>query len=486
MTKKNDVTYARTDFSNALEGWQRVDDVCAGEDAIKDGRETYLPKLNALDKSKENTERYERYLERAVFYPFTARTLDGMVGTVFKKEPSIQAPPTLAYVKDNIDGQGISLVQQSKDTLSNVMKKGRHALYVDFPATERPLSAAEMATGHYQATIKSIPASAVRNWKTTTIGSKTVLSLIVIEEELETDTEDGFGTETEPQYRVLRLKEGVYQVEIWRQAKDKKSWEMVSDPVIPKKGSKKSWDRIPFTFVGAENNDSAIDKAPLLDLANLNIAHFRNSADYEDSVFFCGQVQPYITELDVEWRNHMENNGIHFGSRNPMLLPKNSKIGMAQAEPNTLAFEAMTHKEDQAKGIGARLLEKGLAVKTATEAQSDNESEHSVLSLAVSNVNDAYLQALSWVAEFMNAVSEDIEFSINRDFLDHKLDPQVLTALVGAWQTGELISNKDIWAYLRKVGLIDSEKTDEEIADELATNDDGLGLDDDDDAGEAA
>ncbi len=486
MSTKNDVTFARTDFANALNGWQRVDDVCAGEDQIKAGKSKYLPKLNPLDKSKENRNRYDRYLERAVFYPFTARTLDGMVGAVFKKEPSIQAPSSLEYIRDNIDGQGISLVQQSKDTLANVMKKGRHALYADFPITEKPVSAAEMATGHYQATIKSIPATAIRNWKTTTIGSKTFLSLIVIEEELETDTEDGFGVETETQFRVLKLLNGDYTVEIWRQAEDKKSWVIAEGPLQPKKGNKASWDMIPLTFVGAENNDSAIDKAPLLDLANLNIAHYRNSADYEDSAFFCGQVQPYITELDEEWRKHLEENGIHLGSRNPILLPRNSTMGFAQAEPNTLAFEAMKHKEEQAKALGARLLEKGLAVKTATEAQSDNESEHSVLSLAVSNVNDAYLQALEWVAEFMNANPEDIEFTINRDFLDHKLDPQVLTALVNAWQTGELISNKDIWAYLRKVGLIDSEKTDEEIADELASNDSGLGLDDDDDAGEAA
>ena len=51
---------------------------------------------------------------------------------------------------------------------------------------------------------------------------------------------------------------------------------------------------IPFTFIGATNNDHTIDDAPLLPLAELNIGHFRNSADNEESSFVVGQPTLFI------------------------------------------------------------------------------------------------------------------------------------------------------------------------------------------------
>lgn len=472
----NNVTFARKDFGDSFVDWALVSDVCEGQRKVKSKGDTYLPLLNSDDKTKDGETRQARYLERAVFYNATGRTLEGLVGAVFKKDPVIKVSTTLEYVKKNIDGQGISLTQQSKDTIAEVLKKGRHALYVDYPNTESPTTVKQRSSGEFNATIKSINADSVSNWQTVTIGSQTKLSLVSLKEIVEEVSEDGFGLVETEQYRVLRLFDGAYIVEIWKKDKDGE-W-IIDDMYQPTNGAGQAWTEIPFTFVGAENNDSAIDKAPLLDLANLNIAHFRNSADYEDSVFFVGQVQPYITELDEEWRNYLQENGIVIGSRVPMLLPRGSTFGFAQAQPNMISLEAMNKKEEQMKALGARLLEKGLAIKTATQANSESASEHSVLSLVVSNVTDAYLKCLGWVSSFMNT-SEAVEFELNTDFLDHNLEPQVLTALVGAWQTGKLVSQQDVWKYLKKVGVIDSEKTDDEIEGELDDDQTGLGLDDD-------
>lgn len=473
----SDVTFQRQDFNDALADWQLVSDVCEGQRKVKGKKDQYLPLLNGDDRSRDAEIRYLRYLDRAVFYNATGRTLEGLVGAVFKNDPVLKVPASLDYVKSNVDGQGISIAQQAKDTIAEVLKKGRHALYVDYPTTQGATTVSQRASGEFNATIKSIRADSVVNWKTTSKGSRIMLSLVVMKEVSEEDTEDGFGLDQIDQYRVLSLFQDVYVVEIWRKD-DSGTW-FIHDLYQPLDGTGKPWNEIPFTFVGAENNDSAIDKAPLLDLANLNIAHYRNSADYEDSAFFVGQVQPFITELDEEWRDWLEKNGIVIGSRVPILLPKGSIFGYAQAEPNMISFEAMKHKEEQMKSLGARLLEKGLAVKTATQANSENASEHSVLSLVVSNVTEAYWQCIEWVARFMNT-SEAVEFSINTEFVDHNLDPQVLTALVSAWQTGKLVSQHDIWKYLKKVGVIDSEKTDDEIEEELDNDDSGLGLDEDD------
>ena len=333
-----------------------------------------------------------------------------------------------------------------------------------------------MATGKVRATIASIDATQVINWRAERIGAQYRLTLVVIAETRETVTPDGFGLSAEPQYRVLRLTEVGYTWEIWRAGQ--KGIELAEGPFVVLDGAGRPWDEIPFTFIGATNNDSSIDAAPLYDLAEVNIAHYRNSADYEDSAYFCGQAQPWMSGLTEEWRDHLQQQGIFIGSRAPILLPQGGQFGFAQAQPNTLAKEAMDQKEAQMVALGARLVQPGSAVKTATEAQGEQEAEHSVLSLACSNVSEAYSKALGWMARFMGADGE-AALTLSQDFVEQRLDPAMLTALIGAWQSGKL-PEADLWEQLRKYGVIDGEKDDETIRGELETQDPGLGLTSDD------
>jgi len=471
-----DVTFQRQEYRDALAAWALVSDVCAGQAAVKAKGATYLPQPNASDTSDENALRYTQYLARAAFYNATGRTLQGLVGAAFRKWPMLDAPGAIGYVAEDVDGAGVSVYQQSQSALGQVLKLGRHALLVDYPTTDAPASRADMVTGKVRATIASIDATQVINWRAERIGAQYRLTLVVIAETRETVTEDGFGLSAEPQYRVLRLTEVGYTWEIWRAGQ--KGIELAEGPFVVLDGAGRPWDEIPFTFIGATNNDSSIDAAPLYDLAEVNIAHYRNSADYEDSAYFCGQAQPWMSGLTEEWRDHLQQQGIFIGSRAPILLPQGGQFGFAQAQPNTLAKEAMDQKEAQMVALGARLVQPGSAVKTATEAQGEQEAEHSVLSLACSNVSEAYSKALGWMARFMGADGE-AALTLSQDFVEQRLDPAMLTALIGAWQSGKL-PEADLWEQLRKYGVIDGEKDDETIRGELETQDPGLGLTSDD------
>lgn len=472
----SDVTFTRAEYTEALPAWSLVSDVCAGERAIKAGGTTYLPQPNPSDTSTENVERYAQYLARAVFYGATGRTLRGLVGAAFRKVPTLAVPGSLDYIADDIDGAGVSVYQQSQGVLSRVLQKGRHALLVDYPQVAAPASRADMASGRVRSTIVSIDAEQVINWRTEKRGAAHLLTLVVIAETREVVSEDGFGSETEPQFRVLRLGEQGYTQEIWRAAG--KGWELAEGPIVITDGAGRPWDVIPFAFVGAENNDTSVDASPIYDLATLNVAHYRNSADYEDSVYLVGQPQYAISGLSEEWRDHLEARGIYIGARAPLLLPEGGGLTIAQAQPNSLAKEAMDQKEAQMAALGARLLQPGSAVKTATEAQGDQEAEHSVLSLAVSNVSEAYSLALGWMARFMGAEGGEIDYAINQEFTKLVLDPAMLTALIAAWQSGQ-IPEADLWQQLRKYGVIDPEKDDETIRAEIETQNPGLGLTDD-------
>lgn len=465
------VDFRRAEYVTALPDWETVADVLDGARVVKERGEHYLPRPNPADVSNDATIRYQQYLARAVFVSFTRRTLDGLLGAAFRRWPTLVTPAGIDYIEMDADGAGVNIYQQSQRVTSRVLGLGRHALLVDFPTTDGIVTRAQF--GQFRAQIRAIDAADVINWRTETIGGLQRLSLVVIAERVE--VADGFGVEEVEQRRVLELVEGRYTVTLWRKG-ERGDWQIV-EQYAPTDAAGSGWDEIPFVFVGSENNDPGIDRAPMLPLADLNLAHYRNSADYEDSVFFVGQVQPFITGLTAEWRDYLQTSGLFIGSRAPLLLPEGGTFGMVQASPNMLAKEAMDAKEQQMIALGARLVEASGAAKTATEASADSAAQHSVLSLVVNNVSDAYTKALEYVGRFQGATG-DFEYTIASDFVEHKLEPQMLTALIQAWQSGRLPST-DLWAQLRKHGVIDPSKTDEDIADELEMTGAGMVLDGD-------
>ena len=125
--------------------------------------------------------------------------------------------------------------------------------------------------------------------------------------------------------------------------------------------------------------------------------------------------------------------------------------------------------------IGARLIQSGSRAKTATESDADTQAQHSTLSLVVSNVSEAITQALKWMARFNGIDDADIDFAISQEFTRLTFDPQAVQALVQLWQSGRLPAS-DMNESLRKMGLIDGEKTDEEVNDELESSGVGLAL----------
>jgi hypothetical protein len=463
-----DVSTPVAEYVKAAPLWSLVEDATAGEAAIKAAGQKYLPRLNPQDKGPENNARNADYVFRAVYYNASGRTLEGLVGLAFAKEPEVTVPTDIDDIVTNIDGAGTNLVQHMHDTLGEVVKNGRAGLFVDFPKTVGPTSRADEKAAGIRPTVTYYPALSIINWRTIVIGGQAKLSLVVLREK---HCEfDGFGETEQDQYRVLELVGGVYQVTIWRQTKGadgKIEWRAVGTST-PADGAGNEMSEIPFTFIGSRNNTPAINKAPLADLATLNVAHYRNSADYEDSAHLVGQPQFYIAGLDETWVKMLEEKGIYVGSRSILPLPTGGTADILQAQPNTMCKEAMDAKEKQMAALGARLIQPDRTIKTATQQNSEDSVAHSVLSLCCDNVSDGYERALMWAAQFAN-VRGDIAVELSTEFTKFTLDAQELTALIGAVQSG-LLPKTDFWSRLRLGGIIDPKKDDMAVQEELDQN----------------
>lgn len=463
---KLNVGYVRAEVIKMSPAWTLVSDCVGGQTTIKDKTTTYLPKPDPSNTDTANTDRYSAYLLRALFYNVTARTLRGLVGQVFSRDTNVKLPESLTPLMIDAEGDGVSLEQQSKRAVEHVLQFGRAGLLADFPTTEGGVSKQDLESGKVKPILKLYKPENIINWRTKLIGSELKFSLIVLQEYVD-DSDDGFEITVVKQYRVLRLNEQhQYTVQIYKE-EGKSGEQLIIPEITPKDGAGKPFDTIPFTFIGAENNDHIVDAAPMFDLAVINIAHYRNSADYEEATYVTGQPTPWISGLTEDWVTDVLKGEIQLGSRAFIPLPKDGEAGLLQVEANSMPFEAMGHKERQMVALGAKLVEQKQVQRTATEATQDEVTEISILSNAVKNVSTAYEKALGWAAMFVSGTDEEILFQLNSDFDLSRVTAQERIQLIQEWQS-EAISFTEMRTSLKKAGVAYQE--DDIMKDEVDNN----------------
>lgn len=455
-------------LADILPDYEKIRDCVSGQRAIKKKRSRYLPYPDESEPDVTYKEaRYTTYLERAVFYGVTGRTLRGLVGLVFDRDPATEVPELLAPIQADASGSGTSLDQQASATLSGVVSLGRQGLLTDYPRTNGPTTRAQAEAGNIRPTILRYEPDQIINWRTRTVGAKILLSLVVIKEQY-TIEDDGFAEQFGTQYRVLRLDAaGNYVVQIHRDT-DAVGFSMFEE-FMPLDGGGKPFREIPFTFVGAEDNDPDIDRPPLLDLAELNVAHYRNSADYEESCFVVGQPTPVFAGLTTQWvKDVFKDQAVRFGSRAAISLPQGGSAELLQAEPNGQAFEAMGHKEKQMVAIGAKLIENTGTQQTATEATIDSVMDNSVLGTCARNVSMAYRKCLNWAWQYATGEVVDdpevIDYELSTDFEARGLTAADRTEIINEWQKGAITWEEMRWNLKRSgVAYLDDDEAKAEV-----------------------
>lgn len=450
------------EYTKHFPRWELADDCAEGSAAVKSKKTKYLPKPNPDDTSAENSSRYDDYIARANFVGFTSSTLDGMLGMVFRQSMEAELHQAIAYLEENANGGGLTLEQMAKGMTAELLKAGRYGLLVDYPQAPEGLTAADVSALNLRANILPYPAKAVINWKTRVVGAVKQLSMVVLQEEHE-EMIDAFESDIKTYHRVLMINdEGIYIQRLYDDAENQ-----VGEDVYPKKSDGSYWTEIPFIFAGAQNNDECVDKAPLYDIAEINISHYRNSADFEESSFMVGQPTPVIAGLKQQWVDEVMKGGVTLGSRRAILLPEGGSANLLQANPNQLPDHGMEIKEQQMIKVGARIIQDASGNETAEAAKIRFGGQNSKLGTIVGNIEDALLQCFEWAMQFMNGQGDN-SLTINRDFYDKSVDPQLVIAKIQLLDRG-VIAMKDMRDDLRSYNIIKSERTDEEIESEAET-----------------
>jgi hypothetical protein len=463
------VDSAHPDYdSNAL-AWLRARDVFAGEDAVKAAGVRYLPRLDS-----QTDEEYAAYKERASFFNAAARTGDGLLGFVFRREPTFKIPENtsgvgraLATFVADANMLGTSLPAYSKDVVREVITTGRAGSLVDWEH-----EAEQRAYSVLYSTEQII------NWRTERVNGRNLLALVVLRETVRTAM-DGFQIEEKEQLRVLRLvnetkdsaekKSGwFYQVELWhrKESKAKRSkteWEKVETRVPLRLG--KPLPLIPFVFHGPRNCQECIDKLPLADIIAVNLDHYRINADYKHGLHF--------TALPTAWVSGFDKaSELRIGSSTAWVAETpGATAGFLEFTGQGLTtFErAMDRDERLMAVLGSRMLEpQKRAVETAEAIELRQSGDNSVLSTLALSVSDSITQILRWVywwnstEELPDAIGDDrVLARLNTDYSARGMSSDEITAIVAAWQAGAL-SQASMFELFRRGEVLPPGRTNEE------------------------
>lgn len=451
--------------------WYRCRVAASSQRQVKAEKTAFLPKLSGQD-----DDQYERYLRRASYFNATGRTVDGLVGIVFRKEPDItNFPESKSSWLERVGHQGSPLEAFAKRVFRNTITVGRHGVLLDLEE--------EGAELPY---FSSYTAESIINWEVEFVNGLFQLSLVVLEEfQDEPKPGDDFEKKHVRFLRVLKLvpraniEQGllqgsttgiggvtnyVYMVELYKE-KEKSTGEQekfqLVDTYIPKVRGM-SIPYIPFVFFGPVEPSAVIQKPLIEDLADVNISHYMSSADLEHGRHFTALPTPWVAGFKTD--THLQiGSETAWVSENP-----DAQAGMLEYTGQGLqALEkALEQKEAQMAILGARMLE---APKSAVEAgntlRQRQAGEQSVLASAAGAVESGFTILLNWVAQWfgfpVDTPARQPIVTFNKDYMAIEMDPQMVQTLFALLQGNRM--SWDTFAYnLQRGELYPEGRTPEE------------------------
>ena len=459
------VTEPRIEYTDQLIDVQRNRAAVAGERSVKRGGVKFLPPLasmccsitydengeqqfrQSITLTKEGQAAYTKYIALASFYGATGRTVDGLVGLIFSKQPVQELPALIEYLDENADSKGNSLRDLAKKAATEAMISPRSGILVARPSTPEGSSIADVEAQNLRPKLLSYKFEDIINWDYEVINNVEKLSLVVLCEL--TTKRDGFKVDVEKQYRVLELIEGVYNQSLYNDAGAQ------IEAVLPVTINGSTSDVIPFYFVevGAEG------KSVINDLVDMNFHHYQVSADYNSKNHFSSFTIYYETGADSS-QNMLMGNGVKWSNRS-----SDATFGILQPDGNADALRiSLQDDEQRMAALGAEALKPRSSGAESAEAKSlDQVAQNSTTADVAITISEALTKALNFASMWMGSTEEAV-YQLNTDYNPTGMSGQDLTAMVSAYQGGA-ISYDTLYENLQRGEIASVERTaDEERA----------------------
>lgn len=438
------------EYEERREQWDRGRDTYAGQDAVRKKSVRYLPRLETHMNDHQNGEaRYRAYILRALFYNAVSRTVDGLAGAIFQKAPEYDVPDVIENHLEDVTLTSVPADQAIHKAGQDILITGRYGVLVEMSGGETP-----------RPYWVPYDAESIIDWDTERIDGDRVLTQVrLMESTTIPNPKDEFDRVTIKRIRVLELAipEGG-TARVYRQRKfmeeqpGSNRFKEDGPPVIPlRRGTPLEF--IPFTFIGPTSVEPDVQKPPLLDLIDVNLSHYRTSADLEHGLHHVGTPQ-----LVIIGGLNAAGKPLEFGSGRALLLPMGADAKIIQADGETLgALErADERKRNMMATLGARLLEEPMSggqAETATAVSMRHAGDNATLATITQTLEMAFTDVIRthvwWAGGAAVADPDEVDAGVelNKDFMSTRMTPQELREWVNALQN-ESISHETFWAAL--------------------------------------
>lgn len=465
------------------EKWKRCRDVSNGQDAVHGAGEIYLPKLK-----DQSSDEYSAYKLRALFFNATWRTIAGMSGMLFRKQPRTVVPSAIEELLKDVSLSEQPLELLALEAAIEVFITGRVGILVDYPMVDTDrMTLADAKVMNLRPTMKLYQAESIINWKLRQIGNKATVVQVRLKEEHTVNVNE-FEEDTEALYRVLDLDgSGYYRMRLFR-CKDganssssgavadslPKTEEQVGGDIYPLLGGK-PMRAIPFYPIGVDGIKWQCDEPPLIDMVDVNLSHYRVTADYEHGCHFTGLPTPYVAGHTFANKPNGQPSGekLYVGQSHAWVFPKpETKVGYLEfaGQGLTELRENLKEKKEMMAVLGARMLEQQKRDAETVEVASLHRSgEESVLGSISNSLSMGVKSALKTFVEWAGADSSEVEFTINKDFFPIRMQPAEVTALVSAWMS-RAFSKQVLFDNLKRGQIIPDEAEFEEEEGKIAAD----------------
>jgi len=408
--------------------WTKCRDALEGSDAIKAKGATYLPRL-----SGQPDDEYSAYKDRALFYSITSKTLESLVGLAMQKEPILKFPTQMEkYFKDN---SGVEFYELLGQSFSETFLMGRFGVLLD-----RPIIGGLAKPAPYLS-------ESIINWETDADG---LFTFVVLHETvLDNNTTDRFVKTYSNQYRVLELIDGVYTQTIY----DK---QLKAGARVTPTNRGITMNFIPFFMVTPTGISAAVGKAPLLDIVDVNISHYRTSADLEHGRHFTGLPTPVVIGVD-------ESTVLKIGSLTAWIIPNangDAKYLEFTGEGLASLEKALSEKQSQLASLSARLIDSSTRGSESPETVKLRYASENANLVSVSRSVEAFMNMVYKTIAIMESLDEtEVRIDLNKEFLSKTLSSGEVKELIDSYFAGG-ISKDTLIFNLRRGGVLDPLRSD--------------------------
>lgn len=400
-------------------------DLCGGNEVVRERRTKYLPQDPG-----EKPKAYSVRLNRSVFTNFVGRTVDGLTGLVFRKDPELSeedddaVPEQIREHWENIDLEGTHGDVFCRDLFADALTAGHAAIFVEYPKTEGRLRRDEEQRLEVRPYWIPIAKENIISWRTTREGGQSVLSQLVLKETT-IEPKGDFGEQDVTRYRVLYRENGVVGFRLVRVLDDR-------SVVVDDEGTYPTQKYIPVSEIRTSGSVGLFDSSPpLLDLAYLNVAHYQQWSD-------------------CAYGRYRSNVPFLFGKGIPEAFDENGDLKPVTVGPNTALFtkeadgdvkwvshdgaslaDSQKALDDLKSDIGSlglsMLAPQKRSAETAEAKRLDKSTSDSALSVGARALQDGIENALQFHANYLRMESGG-SVTINRDFEGLLMDAPVMSA----------------------------------------------------------